>query len=143
MHDLVPNITDPLSEHPFAAVVLLILYAGSPTTSTLFMSTTMDKTQRYLMLALPLIFLFFVVNFPAGLMIYWVTTNLWTTGQGLITRRLMPRPAEPPKRSSRTPARETSAETDAPKPAPQAKEQAPVAKQAPRAVKRKKKAGRR
>ena len=26
-------------------------------------------------------------RFPSGLMIYWLTTNLWTTGQGLITRR--------------------------------------------------------
>ena len=30
-------------------------------------------------------------NFPAGLVIYWVTTNLWTTGQGIITRRLLPK----------------------------------------------------
>ena len=29
---------------------------------------------------------------PVGLVLYWVTTNLWTVGQGLITRRLMPRP---------------------------------------------------
>jgi YidC/Oxa1 family membrane protein insertase len=101
--DLVPNITDELSQHPLSAVVLLILYATSQTTSTLLMSTTMDKMQRYLLLALPLIFLFFVVNFPAGLMIYWVTTNLWTTGQGLITRKLRPAPAPPEKKSSRTP----------------------------------------
>ncbi len=38
-----------------------------------------------------------------GLMIYWLTTNLWTTGQGLVTRRLMPKPEPPPKKSSRTP----------------------------------------
>ena len=103
MFDLVPNITDKLSDDPLSAVVLLILYAASQTTSTLLMSTTMDKMQRYLLLALPLIFLFFVVNFPAGLMIYWVTTNLWTTGQGLITRKLRPTPQQPEKRSSRTP----------------------------------------
>jgi membrane protein insertase Oxa1/YidC/SpoIIIJ len=35
-------------------------------------------------------------------MIYWLTTNLWTTGQGIVTRRQMPRPTPPPKRSSRT-----------------------------------------
>ena len=40
---------------------------------------------------------------PSGLMLYWLTTNLWTTGQGLITRRLMPKPQPPPKKSSRTP----------------------------------------
>ena len=101
--NLVPDITQPLSSDPLSAVVLLILYATSQTASTYFMSATMDKMQRYLLLALPLIFLFFVINFPAGLMIYWVTTNLWTTGQGLVTRRLRPKPVAPEKRSSRTP----------------------------------------
>ena len=45
-------------------------------------------------------------------MIYWLTTNLWTTGQGIVTRRLMPRPAPPPKRSSRTPPKEEDASAD-------------------------------
>jgi YidC/Oxa1 family membrane protein insertase len=142
LFDLVPDITQPLSEDPFSAVVLLILYATSQTTSTLLMSTTMDKTQRYLLLALPLIFLFFVVNFPAGLMIYWVTTNLWTTGQGLITRQLRPKPQAPQKKSSRTPpgggngaAREETA-------APAAQQQAGGGG-APRRVKKKKKRTRR
>jgi YidC/Oxa1 family membrane protein insertase len=138
--DLVPNITDKLSEDPFSAVVLLILYAASQTTSTLLMSTTMDKMQRYLLLILPLVFLFFVVNFPAGLMIYWVTTNLWTTGQGLVTRKLRPTPAPPEKRSSRTPPR---GETTQPAPA-QAKAAAPASGGSqPRRVKRKKKRARR
>ena len=72
------------------------------------MSSTMERTQRILLLALPLVFLFFILNFPAGLVLYWVTTNLWTTGQGIITRRLLPKgPAPPaPKRCSRTPAKE-------------------------------------
>jgi membrane protein insertase Oxa1/YidC/SpoIIIJ len=45
-------------------------------------------------------------------MIYWLTTNLWTTGQGLVTRRLMPRPAAPPKRSSRTPPKDAEVSTN-------------------------------
>jgi len=43
-----------------------------------------------MLLVLPIAFIPFVLNFPAGLMIYWLTTNLWTTGQGLITRRFRP-----------------------------------------------------
>ena len=63
-------------------------------------------------MVLPIVFLPFILGFPAGLMIYWLTTNLWTTGQGIVTRRLMPRPVLPPKRSSRTPPKEaTAAET--------------------------------
>jgi YidC/Oxa1 family membrane protein insertase len=58
---------------------------------------------------LPIVFLPFILGFPTGLMIYWLTTNLWTTGQGIVTRRLMPRPVAPPKRSSRTPPKEATA----------------------------------
>jgi YidC/Oxa1 family membrane protein insertase len=72
------------------------------------MSTTMDRTQRILFMILPLGFVFFIISgsvvFPAGLLLYWVTTNLWTVGQGLVTRRLVPRNvAQTEKRSSRTP----------------------------------------
>ena len=100
----------------------------------------MDKTQRYLLLALPLVFLFFVTNFPAGLMIYWVTTNLWTTGQGLVTRRLRPKPVQPEKRSSRTPPKEDSGNGG--KPSEPTPKPSPAEAQAPRRVKRKKKRAR-
>jgi YidC/Oxa1 family membrane protein insertase len=59
-----------------------------------------------MIMILPIAFLPFILRFPSGLMIYWLTTNLWTTGQGIITRRQMPRPVVPPKRSSRTPPKE-------------------------------------
>ena len=135
----VPDITQPANSH-WSGYLLLAIYAISQTTSTLLMSTTMDRTQRMIMLILPLTFLFFILNFPAGLVLYWVTTNLWTTGQGIVTRRLMPKPAAPVKRSSRTPS------TNAPEPAAEAEpEPAPAASAAPkqvRKVRRKKKARR-
>jgi YidC/Oxa1 family membrane protein insertase len=96
----------------------------------------MDKTQRMIMLILPLGFLFFILNFPAGLVLYWVTTNLWTTGQGIVTRRLMPKPVAPPKRSSRAAPAEREAE-----PAPKTGDGKP-SPQRVRKVKRKKKARR-
>jgi YidC/Oxa1 family membrane protein insertase len=133
---VVPDITADANAH-WSGFLLLAIYAISQTTSTLLMSTTMDRMQRTLLLILPLAFLFFILNFPAGLVLYWVTSNLWTTGQGLVTRRLMPKPAPPPKRSSRTPPREEQVEAAA------KTDQAP-AKAAtsprPRKVKRKKKA---
>jgi YidC/Oxa1 family membrane protein insertase len=55
----------------------------------------MDKMQRNLMMFLPLFFVAFIINFPTGLLIYWVTTNLWTVGQGLITRHLVPKTPAP------------------------------------------------
>jgi YidC/Oxa1 family membrane protein insertase len=99
---LVPNITQNINTH-WSGWLLLVIYVGSQLASTFFMSTTMDPRQRYLFLALPFLFIFFVINFPIGLMLYWSTTNLWTVGQGLVTRRLVPKPQPPPKRTSRTP----------------------------------------
>ena len=59
--------------------------------STYFMSGTMQQSQRILMMILPFVFIPFIIRFPAGLVLYWMTTNLWTVGQGLITRRLIPK----------------------------------------------------
>lgn len=86
--------------------LLLVIYVLSQLSSSYFMSTTMQGAQRVLLMVLPIIFIPFIIQFPSGLMIYWLTTNLWTTGQGLVTRQLMPKPAAPEKRSSRTPPKE-------------------------------------
>ena len=88
---VVPNISDKATAH-WSGFVLLAIYAGSQIASTYFMGTTMDKTQRTIMMFLPLVFLTVVSRFPTGLILYWMTTNLWTVGQGLVTRRLVPKP---------------------------------------------------
>jgi YidC/Oxa1 family membrane protein insertase len=134
---VVPDITDPATAH-WSGFLLLAVYAVSQTASTLLMPTTMDKTQRYILLALPIVFLFFVANFPAGLVLYWVTTNLWTVGQGVVTRGLRQAPPpQLPKRSSRTPpaAERQQTQTDG-KPATAG---TPAPSRPPRRVKKKKK----
>ncbi len=73
-------------------VTLLVLYVVSQLLSSLLMSTTVDKNQRYIMLALPFVFVLFVQGFPAGLLVYWITTNLWTVGQSYLMRRNAPPP---------------------------------------------------
>jgi YidC/Oxa1 family membrane protein insertase len=70
-----------------ALIVLLVLYVGSQLASTMVMSATADPTQRRLMMALPLFFVIILYKYPAGLLVYWVTTNLWTVGQGYFVRR--------------------------------------------------------
>jgi YidC/Oxa1 family membrane protein insertase len=110
---VVPNISAKATSH-WSGFLLLAIYGGSQIASTYFMGATMDKTQRRIMMFLPIIFITFVAQFPMGLILYWMTTNLWTVGQGLVTRRLVPKPnpaaaaaaAAGPKRSSRTPAKE-------------------------------------
>jgi YidC/Oxa1 family membrane protein insertase len=101
------------------------------------MSGSMQQSQRILMYVLQFAFIFVIARFPAGLVLYWMTTNLWTVGQGLITRRLIPKVAPPAgqKRSSRTPPKE-AVEAPAPAVAP-----AQPSSQ-PRRVKKKKKARR-
>ncbi len=89
---VVPDIAAKADSH-WSGFVLLAIYASSQVLSTYFMSATMDKMQRRLMMVVPLIFITVIARFPAGLVLYWVTTNLWTVGQGVVTRRLVPKGA--------------------------------------------------
>jgi YidC/Oxa1 family membrane protein insertase len=99
----IPNISYHTTSF-WGGYVLLVVYVASQMVSTLYMSATADRTQRILFMFMPLVFVFVIARFPAGLVLYWVTTNLWTVGQGLITRRLMPKTPPPDlfKKSSRT-----------------------------------------
>lgn len=144
---IVPSIADKASAH-WSGYLLICIYAVSQIASTFFMSATMQRSQRILLLVLPLVFVTFIIRFPAGLVLYWVTTNLWTVGQGLVTRRLVPKTPAPNlsfKRSSRTPAKEeASGDGVAPAGAPAVSAQPAAPKQPQvRRVKRKKKGGRR
>jgi YidC/Oxa1 family membrane protein insertase len=143
----VPDITANIADH-WSGYLLVLVYVVSQVASTYFMSATMDRTQRAIMMVLPVVFVFFIIDppggtvFPVGLLIYWVTTNLWTVGQGLVTRRLVPRKDVPvPKRSSRTEPRERAgdgAKAEQPAKAPAAA----APKSQPRRVKKKRKAKR-
>jgi YidC/Oxa1 family membrane protein insertase len=80
--------------------VLIVMYVASQLGSSLLMtSSTMEPTQRYMMLALPFVFVLFVIRFPAGLLVYWITTNVWTIGQQYAIRRRLG-PATPPPEPS-------------------------------------------
>lgn len=54
--------------------------------------TLRDQPQQKIMLyAMPVMLTVFGVNFPVGVLLYWVTTNLWTMGQQFVMfRRLGP-----------------------------------------------------
>ena len=99
---IVPNITQDINSHWSGYLLLVIYYVGSQLASVISMPMT-DPRQRYIFLGMPFVIIPFIITFPMGLMLYWSTTNLWTVGQGLITRRMVPKPQPPPKRTSRTP----------------------------------------
>ena len=85
----IPDLTDKASGS--VLITLIVLYVGSQLLSTLLMSTTTDRTQRMIFIALPFFFIIFIINFPAGLLVYWITTNLWTiVQQAIIRKRLGP-----------------------------------------------------
>jgi len=116
----IPDITNKASGAVLA--VLVVLYIASQLASSLLMTVTADRNQRLLMLGVPFIFTIFILRFPAGLLVYWITTNLWTIVQQYIVRRAGgPTPAlpgaaaktpDPPTRSrvaSSAPARTVTA----------------------------------
>ncbi len=51
--------------------------------------TTMDPTQAKIMLVLPIGMTFLFINFPAGLVLYWLTNNTLTITQQLVTDRFL------------------------------------------------------
>jgi YidC/Oxa1 family membrane protein insertase len=94
-------------------IVLIVLYVGTQLISGLVTATTGDRNQRILMLVLPIIFIPFILSFPAGLILYWITTNIWTFGQQVVINKVVPPPAIP------TP--EMAAAVKAPPPPPRKK----------------------
>ena len=81
----IPDLTDKATGG--VLVALIVLYIGSQLASSLLMSVTADRNQRMLMIGLPFLFTIFILQFPAGLIVYWITTNLWTIVQQWIVRR--------------------------------------------------------
>jgi YidC/Oxa1 family membrane protein insertase len=85
--DLAEKVTQPA-----LLGVLIVLYVGTQLAASLVTAISADPTQRNIMLALPFVFAIFIVNFPAGLIVYWITTNVWTIGQQLAVKKLYPKP---------------------------------------------------
>src|SRR4029453_16425665 len=132
---------DDMSEkvtEPVLLGVLIVLYIGTQLAASAVTAISADPTQRRIMLAMPFVFAVFIINFPAGLIVYWITTNVWTIGQQLMVRKLYPKPAPLDPRDAVTesaaargkPPRAAPALTDGgntgPAAAPKAKQKAPA-----------------
>jgi YidC/Oxa1 family membrane protein insertase len=75
-------------------VILIVLYVGSQLASTLIATATADPNQRRMMLLIPIVFVVILYRYPAGLLVYWITTNMWTIGQQYLIRRHMGPPPQ-------------------------------------------------
>lgn len=70
---------------PFFILVILMV-------ATMFLSTKMtttDPKQKMITYAMPLVFGVISYNMPSGILIYWVTTNVWSIGQQWIVNKLV------------------------------------------------------
>ena len=84
-------ITDLSIPDPY--YVFPILMGASMVLQQKIMPTTMDPTQAKMMLLLPVFLTFLFLNFPAGLVIYWLTNNVLTILQQVVTDRFFLKPA--------------------------------------------------
>jgi YidC/Oxa1 family membrane protein insertase len=87
------NLAEKISGDPVLLGVLIVLYVGTQLAASAVTAFSADPTQRRIMFALPFVFVIFIVNFQAGLIVYWITTNVWTIGQQLLVKKLYPKPA--------------------------------------------------
>src|SRR3954466_9932131 len=88
----IPDLTEKVTGHPAVLVTLIILYVGTQLAASAVTAISADPTQRRIMFALPFVFTVFIINFEAGLIVYWITTNVWTIGQQLVVKKLYPKP---------------------------------------------------
>src|ERR671917_2247877 len=75
IEDLAEKVTDPV-----LLGVLIVLYVGTQLAASAVTAFSADPMQRRIMFALPFVFVIFIINFEAGLIVYWITTNVWTIG---------------------------------------------------------------
>jgi len=72
---------------PYYILVILMVV-------TMFISTklsTTDPKQSKIMYILPVVFGFISFRFEAGILVYWVTTNIWSIGQQWIVNKIVKR----------------------------------------------------
>jgi YidC/Oxa1 family membrane protein insertase len=122
-------------------VAMVLAYSLSMLGSTLLFSFVQDRQQKFLFASMSVIFIPFILQVPAGVGLYWITTNLWTIAQQGIVKRTMGHhfPAVEKqkqekdrqtggKRTSRNPPRQ-EAETPAVAPKPKPKPSSPPRQQ--------------
>jgi len=81
-------------------VMIVLMSASQFYTQRQLMTKNVDLTvktpfmqqQKMLMYVFPIMFAVFGINFPVGVLVYWLTTNVWTMGQQMFVIRRNPTP---------------------------------------------------
>ncbi|MBQ1091018.1 membrane protein insertase YidC [Streptomyces sp. B93] len=82
------------------AIMIVLMSLSQFYTQRQLMTKNVDTTvktpfmqqQKMLMYVFPIIFAVFGINFPVGVLVYWLTTNLWTMGQQMYVIHNNPTP---------------------------------------------------
>jgi len=86
----ITNLAEP--ETGLVLVALILLYVVTQLAASLVTAVSGDRNQKILVLVLPIVFVPILINFEAGLLVYWITTNIWTFGQQLAVKKFLPAP---------------------------------------------------
>ena len=78
-------ITDLSAKDPY--YITPIIMGGTMFLQQKMTPTTMDPTQAKIFLAMPIVFTFLFLNFPSGLVIYWLVNNILTILQQYLINR--------------------------------------------------------
>ena len=79
-------ITDLSAQDPY--YVTPIVMGASMVLQQRLTPSQAEPMQQKIMMLMPVIFTFMFLSAPSGLVIYWLTSNLWGIGQQLLTYRL-------------------------------------------------------
>jgi YidC/Oxa1 family membrane protein insertase len=112
----IDDLAEKVTGDPVLLGVLIVLYVGTQLAASAVTAISADPMQRRIMLALPFVFVVFIINFEAGLILYWITTNVWTIGQQLLVRKLYPKPEPIGPRDEEEEAKPARGKPPAPKP---------------------------
>jgi YidC/Oxa1 family membrane protein insertase len=82
------------------AIMIVMMSASQFYTQRQLMTKNVDMTvktpfmqqQKMLMYVFPVMFAVFGINFPVGVLVYWLTTNVWTMGQQMYVIHNNPTP---------------------------------------------------
>ncbi len=94
----------------FTAVLIVAMSATTFTTQYQLMRKNMPaasldnpfaKQQKVLLYLMPFFFAISGINFPIGVLLYWLTTNVWTMGQQFYVIRNMPAPGSAAEQAQR------------------------------------------
>lgn len=84
------------SAHGSELIILVVLYVGTQLVAGLIMTgVNASRQQRMITLGLPLLFAPIIIGFPAGVVLYWIASNVWTMGQQAVVKFAFPA-EEPP-----------------------------------------------